>query len=354
MPPPQQDKDVTRDYRVLKLRLTDVKKTECQAVISNNSCKTQVLDGTAMFLPSLEGRGSKGVGDNHYSSSGTMCHLLPHRGEGIKEILKHGGQSDVQDDENNFLKRTYSHIHLFTYSHRKRPAFTLAEILITLGIIGVVAAMTIPSLIADYQKKRTVTQLKATYSIIAQTLEKAKVDYGTDYSLWQGSSYTIDDFNFLYSTYFAPYIETFDAHRGKICDYYRCASTYKTLKGTDMYQHDWSGSFYLKNGSFIHIHPYHCGIGQYSDALYIDVNGPEHGPNILGKDVFDFMLTIGRKNSQKNGIFTTPCDGYTRDELLQKCSKDYDGAMCNTTGSISCCSTLIMQDGWEIKDNYPF
>ena len=307
-----------------------------------------------MFLPSLEGRGSKGVGDNHYSSSGTMCHLLPHRGEGIKEILKHRGQSDVQDDENNFLKRTYSHIHLFTYSHRKRPAFTLAEILITLGIIGVVAAMTIPSLIADYQKKRTVTQLKATYSIIAQTLEKAKVDYGTDYSLWQGSSYTIDDFNFLYSTYFAPYIETFDAHRGKICDYYRCASTYKTLKGTDMYQHDWSGSFYLKNGSFIHIHPYHCGIGQYSDALYIDVNGPEHGPNILGKDVFDFMLTIGRKNSQKNGIFTTPCDGYTRDELLQKCSKDYDGAMCNTTGSISCCSTLIMQDGWEIKDNYPF
>ena len=323
-------------------------------------------DGTAMFLPSLEGRGSKGVGDNHYSSSGTMCHLLPHRGEGIKEILKR-----VQDDMNplprgreaeklssrftfhHLLKRTYRPNVLTSY-RPKECAFTLAEVLITLGIIGVVAAMTIPSLIADYQKKRTVTQLKATYSIIAQTLEKAKVDYGTDYSLWQGSSYTIDDFNFLYSTYFAPYIETFDAHRGKICDYYRCASTYKTLKGTDMYQHDWSGSFYLKNGSFIHIHPYHCGIGQYSDALYIDVNGPEHGPNILGKDVFDFMLTIGRKNSQKNGIFTTPCDGYTRDELLQKCSKDYDGAMCNTTGSISCCSTLIMQDGWEIKDNYPF
>ena len=40
----------------------------------------------------------------------------------------------------------------------KFKAFTLAEILITLGIIGVVAAMTIPTLITNYQKKQTVTK----------------------------------------------------------------------------------------------------------------------------------------------------------------------------------------------------
>ena len=66
-----------------------------------------------------------------------------------------------------------------------------------------------------------------------------------------------------------------------------------------MYQHDWSGSFYLKNGIFIHINPYYCGFsyrkngGGYCDILYIDVNGPEHGPNVLGKDVFEYLLTIG-------------------------------------------------------------
>ena len=44
----------------------------------------------------------------------------------------------------------------------RRVAFTLAEVLITLGIIGIVAAMTIPTLIVNYQKKQTVSKLKQT------------------------------------------------------------------------------------------------------------------------------------------------------------------------------------------------
>lgn len=48
-----------------------------------------------------------------------------------------------------------------TSSKRKvQVGFTLAEVLITLGIIGVVAAMTIPTLMTNYQKKSTATQLK--------------------------------------------------------------------------------------------------------------------------------------------------------------------------------------------------
>lgn len=41
-----------------------------------------------------------------------------------------------------------------------KKAFTLAEVLITLGIVGVVAAITIPTLIAGYQKKEAVNALK--------------------------------------------------------------------------------------------------------------------------------------------------------------------------------------------------
>ena len=47
-----------------------------------------------------------------------------------------------------------------------RKGFTLAEVLITLGIIGVVAAMTIPSLITKYQKKAIETKFKQDFSII--------------------------------------------------------------------------------------------------------------------------------------------------------------------------------------------
>lgn len=56
-------------------------------------------------------------------------------------------------------------------------AFTLAEVLITLGIIGVVAAMTIPSLIQSYKEKATVTAVKQSYSIFAQALKMVAQDY---------------------------------------------------------------------------------------------------------------------------------------------------------------------------------
>ena len=42
----------------------------------------------------------------------------------------------------------------------KRSGFTLAEVLITLGIIGVVAALTIPNLIAGYEKQVTISKLQ--------------------------------------------------------------------------------------------------------------------------------------------------------------------------------------------------
>lgn len=240
---------------------------------------------------------------------------------------------------------------------RMKKGFTLAEVLITLGIIGVVAAMTLPALINHYKKRETVEKLKTTYSLISNAMERAKADYGLDYKDWQGSTYKKDDFEFLYSTYFKPYLSTFDARKGQICVKYKCRKEYTVLNGGSFYQHEWSGSFRLKNGAFIHIHPYHCGIGIYSDALYIDVDGPEKGENKLGIDVFDYMLTIGRGDKTtnlRNGILTTPCEQFTREELLEKCSKTSNWTYCNTSGASSCCSTLIMHDGWEIKEDYPW
>ena len=54
----------------------------------------------------------------------------------------------------------------------KTKAFTLAEVLITLGIIGVVAALTLPNLVANYKKQVLVTQLKAEVNIIENSFRK--------------------------------------------------------------------------------------------------------------------------------------------------------------------------------------
>ena len=61
----------------------------------------------------------------------------------------------------------------------KKQAFTLAETLITLGIIGIVAAMTMPALIANYQKKELLTRIKKTYSTFTNAVNLALAEAGT-------------------------------------------------------------------------------------------------------------------------------------------------------------------------------
>ncbi len=66
----------------------------------------------------------------------------------------------------------------------KIPAFTLAEVLITLGIIGVVAALTLPTLITSYREKQRVSQLKKTYSALQQAFTMAQEKHG-EYQYWE-------------------------------------------------------------------------------------------------------------------------------------------------------------------------
>lgn len=61
---------------------------------------------------------------------------------------------------------------------KSKSAFTLAEVLITLGIIGIIAAMTLPSVVNKYQERVTVTKVKKFYSLINQALLMAIKDHG--------------------------------------------------------------------------------------------------------------------------------------------------------------------------------
>ena len=62
---------------------------------------------------------------------------------------------------------------------RRKFAFTLAEVLITLGIIGVVAAMTMPVLMQKYKEQATITRVKKFYSVFSQAYTMAVNENGT-------------------------------------------------------------------------------------------------------------------------------------------------------------------------------
>lgn len=63
-----------------------------------------------------------------------------------------------------------------TYHIKNKKGFTLAEVLITLGIIGVVAAMTMPSLINNYKDKELIVRTKKAYSVIQNAILLAQVE----------------------------------------------------------------------------------------------------------------------------------------------------------------------------------
>ena len=88
--------------------------------------------------------------------------------------------------------------------------FTLAETLITLGIIGVVAALVMPAQITKYQKNTTVEKLKKVMSELNPAMKISQTANG-DYSEWTkpDSNFTYDDFS---NQYLIPYMKV-----SKIC-----------------------------------------------------------------------------------------------------------------------------------------
>ena len=89
-----------------------------------------------------------------------------------------------------------------------KAAFTLAEVLITLGIIGVVAAMTIPTLMTSYAKHKTETQLVKFYSMMNQTLRMSVAENG-DPDGWvvPHKAYTYEETVEFLNTYIYPYMK---------------------------------------------------------------------------------------------------------------------------------------------------
>ncbi len=201
-------------------------------------------------------------------------------------------------------------------STKIKLAFTLAEVLITLGIIGIVAAMTIPTLLAKYQEKQTVTKLKQTYSILAQAIRSRQEDVGTPDD-WEFSSseytYKKED-SILIAQNLLPAMKIAQdcGITGGTCTW---TKNYKYLNGSSANAYGGNNLYrvVLLNGTSL-------SFGKWSNNeiidFYIDINGPKQ-PNTIGRDLFCFSWF------RDKGLYAlgAPQTGYT-------CNKNSDGWGC--------------------------
>lgn len=112
-----------------------------------------------------------------------------------------------------------------------KKGFTLAEVLITLGIIGIVAAMTLPQLILKYKEQETVTRVKKFYSVFSQAYTQAILDNGTiDNWGLSDSVQEEDDDGFMVSS--PESLENYDKFF-RIMKPYLKNVTYEKLKGKE-------------------------------------------------------------------------------------------------------------------------
>ena len=109
-------------------------------------------------------------------------------------------------------------------------AFTLAEVLITLGIIGVVAAMTLPTLIQNHQKKVTVVRLKKFYSVMSNAIRMEEAALG-DYKGWAPTQQ--DDFVQWFDEHIIKHIKVTSS--GRTNDYIPYYATFSDGSGFTSY-----------------------------------------------------------------------------------------------------------------------
>lgn len=227
----------------------------------------------------------------------------------------------------------------------KKYAFTLAEVLITLGIIGVVAAITIPGLVTQYKKIRTVTILKESYSIMQQAMKLSQEDNGETDS-WDTSLNGHDFFHQYLANYLKWNQEYTLNELNTIAPHYQLDGN--PYSG-DFFNNPKSAHFSLINGSLI------STVSHTQDImLAIDVNGISK-PNKLGIDYFFFIFTPehglrpwGDKGTEL--VWSSECFGeYSRSKVMN--STPYG---CNIKSSGKWCTALIMQDGWKISNDYPW
>lgn len=212
----------------------------------------------------------------------------------------------------------------------KKAAFTLAETLITLTILGIIASITIPNLINSYNERQYVTKLKKEYATLSNALEAAVVENGpvTSWNFKNSNDYGNKEADIVLQK-LIPYLNV-----SQNCGWEDTSCAPSNIKYSALNKNiEWPeppsnkrfARAILKDGALIFINTFGsttATANEGKDYAYIkvDVNGKK-GPNRLGVDTFDLVIS-------ETGLVP----GGIGDEEMSGCdinsSNPYNGISC--------------------------
>lgn len=223
--------------------------------------------------------------------------------------------------------------------HNRKFGFTLAEVLITLGIIGVVAALTMPTLIANHQKKVISGKLKKFYSTINQAVKLSEVENGSSEYWTYPEDNNSESMVKFYNDYFSKYINTLEI-----------TSTSKNNIDNDgnqieddiynyiiVYFPDGSGmTMRGDKGIDISFYPFANRIGNVKHKF---------------RDYFSFNFQKSNINDNKNTVepYSAGWNG-TKEDLINNTRY---GCRRNSPTNMYC-GKLLQLNNWEITKEYPW
>ena len=223
----------------------------------------------------------------------------------------------------------------------KYKAFTLAEVLITLVIIGIVAAFTVPTIIANYRKEEVETRLKKFYTAVRNAWDLEKIDGNRMYD-------NVQDRNDIEGWFDENIIEkhlAIAAPRHGI---------YEPIPGRKNSFSYLGGAYQYNDGTFSYLTDRIYRENQYACIQIIyDING-QRKPNKIGKDRFKMYFCDGatpeyEEYSEKRFGTLTPNihDRDARGKALDRCKSG------DNWNEWSSCFYLIKENGFKIPEDYP-
>ena len=223
------------------------------------------------------------------------------------EILPHGGQAHKAQYFACSLCQKVQNDTKFGYAFCKALAFTLAETLIVMGIIGVVAALTIPNLNSSTGDKEKIAKVKKVYSNLNDAFNRAQAVYGPQEE-WGSLDRYMSGQVVRFGDRLTEFMKVSKncAQAGQGCYPKKITSS----SGRDMSDsaYDFFYKFILADGMAV------FSTVPNLQVIEVDIDGPNKGPSVYGKDIFRFLVS-------DSGI-TTECHDKTFSYMLQLLKAD--------------------------------